>query len=80
VDPATGSTLDMLDDGGGTSMVEDAWLKIKTVAVAARPYICLGIGLAELEHMAHDLMSGNVAAAGAGAAVGAGAHKILGCH
>ena len=80
VDPATGVTLDMLDDGLGASMVEDAWLKIKTVAVAARPYICLGISVAELAHMAHDLMIGNIAAAGVGAAAGAGAHKLLGCH
>jgi hypothetical protein len=80
VDPATGATLDMLDDGGGAVLGEDIVSSLKKVALWARPYICLGIGLAELAHMAHDLMSGDLVGAGVGAAVGAGAHKLVGCH
>jgi hypothetical protein len=80
VDPTTGATLDVLDDGGGAVLAEDIVSSLKKVALWARPYICIGIGLAELAHLAHDLMSGDLVGAGIGSAAGAGAHKLLGCH
>ena len=79
VDPRTGATIDELDTGGGQTM-EDYGIALRNIWLRSRPYLCLGITIAERLHLIHDLVEGHIQGALVGAAIGAGAHHLAGCH
>jgi hypothetical protein len=79
VDPVTGATIDQLDTGGGQTMA-DYGAALRNIWTRTRPYLCLGITVAERVHLIHDLVEGHLGGALIGVAAGAGAHKLLGCH
>jgi len=54
VDPATGRTVDELENGRG-GLIEDALVKLRVLWTSARPYICLGGTIYELYHFWHGL-------------------------
>jgi hypothetical protein len=78
VDPLTGVTVDQLDDGGGAVLAEFG-KKLRAIVTWARPWFCLGLGVAERLHLIHDLVEGHIGAALIGAAAGSAIHRIA-CH
>jgi hypothetical protein len=79
IDPATGRTLDELDDGRGAVLPERAMVQLRILWASARPWICLGITLYDYYHFIHSLLELDPNGALLGGIGGGLVHRAL-CH